>query len=308
MGNKTMTIGKKLPLVGITLVSLCGVLFWWLQPPSEPAIGSQVLAPTYQSAGSVSVTQLAERVTMVESLLAVETSARRRIEERLREMEERFSVGADSKRAFGLENRSTNTVTLLSPLSSSYAPGLENRHKDRPQVQAAKPPGNLRDALVQIGIASGTVEQILRRIGENRMALLSMREKATREGWADTDEYMAALETFADPSLSLRTEFGDEVYDRYLYTAGKSNRVLVTDTYSNSAAADIGIQPGDLVLRYASVAIFSMRDLKQATVDGVAGESVLIEWQHNGVHLNATVPRGPLGVEMEEVQDVPGGL
>lgn len=51
-----------------------------------------------------------------------------------------------------------------------------------------------------------------------------------------------------------------------------------------------------------------MRDLKQATVGGVSGESVLIEWQRDGVHMNTIVPRGPLGVEMEEVQYVPGEL
>lgn len=196
--------------------------------------------------------------------------------------------------------------TPLSPLSPSVSHSMENRHTDRSQVQTGKSPRNLRDALVQTGIDSGTVEKILLRIGENRMALLSMRDKTAREGGADTDEYMAALETLANPSLSLRTEFGDEVYDRYLYAAGKPNRVLITDIYPNSAAAYIGIQRGDVVLRYASVAIFSMRDLKQATVDGVAGDSALIEWQRDGVHMYANLPRGPIGVEMEEVQVVPG--
>lgn len=302
-----MTI-KKLLLTGITVVSLGGVLFWWLKPPSKSVTGSEVMAPANAAAGIVPGSKLALRVAMIEALLAEETSARSLIEQRLSELEERLSVGANIKRVAGPTNKYMVANTPLSPLSPLVYPSLGNRHTDKSQVQADKSPGNLRDALVQTGIDSGTVEQILLRIGENRMALLSMRDKAVREGRADTDEYMAALETLANPSLSLRTEFGDEVYDRYLYAAGKPNRVLITDIYPNSAAAHIGIQRDDVVLRYASVAIFSMRDLKQATVGGVAGESVLIEWQRNGVHMYATLPRGPIGVEMDEVQYVPGEL
>lgn len=302
-----MTV-KKLLLTGITVVSLGGILFWRLKPPSEPVTGSEVMVPANAVAGSAPGTQLAVRVAMIESLLAEETSVRRRIEQKLSELEERLQVGADIKQIAGTGNKLTAANTPLSPLSPSVSHSLENRHTDKSQVQADKSPGNLRDALVQTGIDSGTVEQILLRIGENRMALLSMRDKAAREGWADTDEYMVALDALANPSLSLRKEFGDEVYDRYLYAAGKPNRVLVTDIYPNSVAAHIGIQRDDVVLRYASVAIFSMRDLKQATVGGVSGESVLIEWQRDGVHMYATLPRGPIGVEMEEVQYVPGEL
>lgn len=299
---------KKLLLTGITVVSLGGILLWWLKPPHEPVTGSEVMAPANAGAGIVPGSKLALRVAMIESLLAEETSARSLIEQRLSELEERLSVGADIRRVAGTGNKYTAAKTPLSPLSPSVYPSMGNRLTEKSQVQAAKSPKNLGDALVQTGIDSGTVEQILLRIGENRMALLSMRDKAVREGRADTDEYMAALETLANPPLSLRTEFGDEVYDRYLYAAGKPNRVMITDIYPNSAAAHIGIQRDDVVLRYASAAIFSMRDLKQETVGGVAGESVLIEWQRDGVHMYATLPRGPIGVEMDEVQYVPGEL
>src|SRR3990172_3274010 len=169
-----MTV-KKLLLAGITVVSLGGVLFWWLKPPSEPVTGSAVMAPANAVAGSAPGIQLTAQVAMIESLLAEETSARRLIEQRLREIEERLSVDADIERVPGLENKHTAAGTHWSPLSPSVSHSLENRHTDKSQVQADKSPRNLRDALVQTGIDSGTVEKILFRIGENRMALLSMR-------------------------------------------------------------------------------------------------------------------------------------
>lgn len=277
---------KRYLLAGIAVVSLGSILFWWLQPPS----------------------QLAVRVAMIESFLAEETSARSRIEQRLRELEEQFSVVAYINRAPGPETKQVAAVTFESPLSPSVPPSLENRHTDKVQIQSDKLHRNLRDNLLQAGIDAGTAEQILLRVGENRMELLSMRNKAAREGWIDTVEYMDALETLAEPPTEIRTEFGDDVYDLYLYAADKPNRVLITDVYPNSAAANIGIQRGDIILRYASAAIFSMRDLKQATVSGVDREPVSVEWEHNGMYLNATVQRGPLGVEMEDVQYVPEEL
>lgn len=106
---------KRYLLAGIAVVSLGSILFWWLQPPS----------------------QLAVRVAMIESFLAEETSARSRIEQRLRELEERFSVVAYINRAPGPETKQVAAVTFESPLSPSVPPSLENRHTDKVQIQAA---------------------------------------------------------------------------------------------------------------------------------------------------------------------------
>jgi len=49
-------------------------------------------------------------------------------------------------------------------------------------------------------------------------------------------------------------------------------------------------------VRYAGERVFNVRDLNNLTVQGTAGESVLIEVERNGSPLQLTIPRGPVGI------------
>lgn len=279
-----VTIIKRL-LAGIAVVSIAGVVLWWLQSPSTPETAAALRAPTKVVAGSVPGNPLSDRVAMIEALLTEEAFARRSLEQRLQELEARLSTtGTNIKLVQALENRPTDTL----------------------QEHPAESPKNLGDALTRLGVARDTAEQIRRRVGENQMAILSLRDQAMRESWIDSPEYVAELDALSGSTMKLRAEFGDQIYDRYLYASGKPNRVLITDIYPNSAAVEAGIQHGDVVLRYASEYILSMNDLRQATVGGIAGKSVLVVLQRDGVSMYVTVPRGPLGLQMEAIRQVPG--
>jgi S1-C subfamily serine protease len=135
-------------------------------------------------------------------------------------------------------------------------------------------------------------------IGENRLAMLNLRDRAEREGWLNSARYANELRKLINPELNLREQFGDDMYDRFLYATGKSNRVIAAEVYPDSAAVASGILAGDVVRSYASTTIYSMNDLKQATLEGEAGESVLVVLERDGMVFSITVPRGPLGIEM----------
>ncbi len=166
---------------------------------------------------------------------------------------------------------------------------------------------SLKDVLSNSGIEQELVSRILDLIGKNKMDLLSLRDQAARNGWIDSDQYIEARAALADPSYELHTNLGSELYDHYLYAIGKDNRILIGEVYQNSQAEALGFLRGDMIIKYGQEYIFTMTDLIQATSGGDVGEPVLVEFQRDGMHMYETVQRGPLGIEMEAVSQIPIG-
>ena len=156
----------------------------------------------------------------------------------------------------------------------------------------------LQDKLLSAGLASETIHAIQNRVDRNRLEMLELRDSAIRDGWNETEEFTERMHEMSDPTRGLREEFGDEVYDEYLYASGRANRIRVREVYNGSAAADAGIRAGDILTGYASNRIFSMSELRQATVEGIAGENVLVEVVRDGIPITTTISRGPMGISM----------
>jgi hypothetical protein len=161
------------------------------------------------------------------------------------------------------------------------------------------------ETLTSAQIPLATAEAIRDLIAQNRLAMLRLRDQAEREGWINSTRYAQELRKLLDPTHGIRDQFGDDIYDRYLYASEIPNRVIATAVYPDSAASAAGIQEGDTVLSYASKNIYSMRDLQQATLEGEAGESVLVVLKRDGATLSITVPRGPLGIELRMESHAP---
>ncbi|MDH3450903.1 MAG: PDZ domain-containing protein [Gammaproteobacteria bacterium] len=160
--------------------------------------------------------------------------------------------------------------------------------------------------LVRAGIEPAVADAIQQRVSALEMERLYLRDQATREGWRDSDRFAEAMRELAQPAEALRREFGDQVYDQYLYAMGQGNRVLVASTLQDSPAAAAGIRAGDTVLSYAGERVYSISDLQSATVAGEPGASVVVELVRDGVRWYATVPRGPLGVRLDITRRAPG--
>lgn len=166
----------------------------------------------------------------------------------------------------------------------------------------------LGHTLIQNEIPRDIAEDIIKHIGENKMALLELRDQAFREGWIDSEKYLKKSLELSNPSAGLRNEFGDTIYDQYLYAVGETNRILIKDVYPDSQAEYAILKPGDVFIKYAGKIILTMNDLRIATASGVKGETVLVELQRNGAAVAVTVSRGPLGVEVEPIIQEPANL
>jgi hypothetical protein len=175
--------------------------------------------------------------------------------------------------------------------------------RSAPVEPGADPPGDggerRRQALVVAGLPPQRAAEILWREGQHEMQRLELRDQASREGWLGTERYFAELRALAAQSTPLRREIGDEAYDRYLFAAGEPNRVQVTSVIHGSPAEQVGVSPGDVLLRYGDERLFDAGDLRAATTSGERGELVRVQVLRGGGQVDLWVPRGPLGVRLD---------
>lgn len=153
-------------------------------------------------------------------------------------------------------------------------------------------------SLQQAGVDEGRAADLVQRIDRNQLAELDLRDEAARGGWLDSDEFDQRLDQLEDNAPDLRTELGDQAYDRYLFANGTPNRVVISTVIDGSAANAAGIEVRDVILSYAGQRLFTVQELQQATRAGVRGESVPVLLRRGPDNINLTVSRGPLGVTL----------
>ncbi len=232
------------------------------------------------------IEHLLEKIEMLEKQLAEEKAAHYQLDFLLNETNVEGDSDGNVKK-----NTSTakNIVKTLNIAKTSYQ----------------MPPETLKDSLCRSGVPLCIAEEVVIFVSKNKMAILELRDRANREEWIGSEKYKKKLLALSNLSAELREKYGDSIYDRYLYAKGETNRVMIKDVYSDSQAAYAYLQPGDIFLKYADNVIFTMNDLRNATADGIKGDSVVIELQRNGEYVTAAVSRGPLGVELEAIVQEP---
>ncbi len=94
----------------------------------------------------------------------------------------------------------------------------------------------------------------------------------------------------------LREELGDAEYERYLTAQGEPATVGVTQVLDSSPASQAGLLPGDRIVSYDGERVFSVSDLRDLTLEGSPGEDVIIEIDRDGVRMQLSLPRGPVGI------------
>jgi len=94
----------------------------------------------------------------------------------------------------------------------------------------------------------------------------------------------------------LRQELGDYEYERYLVANNRPTSVGVGTVLESSPGQVAGLQPGDQIVSYDGQRVFSTVDLNQQTMQGVPGESVVVDFLRDGVPMQVVVPRGPIGI------------
>jgi len=271
----------KASLFTLVIIAL-GWIFWH-------GFSDSPTVTTAAPAQPVAVNALQQRINELEQQI-LELQARNvTIEQRLQALEQ--------------ASKAVHTATLT-PSDTRDQPDAHRGNTDLPRKVLKRPP-TLAQKLSDAGLPDDTVQRIRERIGQNRLALLELRNRAIREGWIDSTKYFEKAQALGNPALGLREQEGDAVYDQYLYAAGRANRVLVSEVYAGSAAEQAGIQSGDMIIGYAQQKVYSMQDLQQATTDGRDGEMVLVELKRDSQIIDTSVPRGPLGIAMTATREKP---
>lgn len=267
----------------LTLISVTVIVSVWylntLQP--EPVSPKNPVKPEIDSGTNIS---LDERVRSIEAKLIKSKNDLQDMAQKLSQIEQQLQQSQSDRNSFDSPALSSDSVHQA--------------------TEIVKPP-TLHDKLTSSNIPLDTIQRIQSRVGENRLARLELRDKAIREDWLDTPEYIEQQQQLPSPTDGLREEFGDEIFDQYLYASGRPNRIIVREVFSGSAAAQAGIESGDLIISYASNPVYRMSDLQQATTEGYSGEIVLLELLRDDLPLSTSVPRGPLGISMSVINRQP---
>lgn len=268
MTNRSLTILS---------LSLVAVILWLaFKPSSTPETKNKSEGQVV--AGTAQIEQLDQRISLLEQDLSDEIAARLALEERLALYEQ---TSTQSERPV----TNTNSLSLRDNSSNQIAES---------NIEEA----TIEEKLIAEGMPSETIQAMKLTVDQNQLEMLQLRDSAIREGWEESAEFSEQMFALRNPYRGLKEEFGDEAYDLYLYATGTPNRVEIREVYSGSAADDAGIKPGDIFVSYASNPIYSMSTLRQSTLEGAAGETIMVELIRDNKSFTTSVPRGPLGISM----------
>ena len=145
--------------------------------------------------------------------------------------------------------------------------------------------------LIEGGFSEDEARRILQQESEASFRSMQLLWEAQRSG-----EDVNRFDRSVNPQALLRDELGDAAYARYLEAQGQQTSVRVTQVLNGSPAKSAGLQPGDQLVSYNGERIFNVGDLRNLTMQGEPGEDVVIEVERDGVRMQLTVPRGPIGI------------
>jgi C-terminal processing protease CtpA/Prc len=195
---------------------------------------------------------------------------------------------------------------------------LEQTAELKPEAETAAPPSkeNVRanwfnraltsTALVKAGISEDVAADIVRRKNDLELRKLQLRDRATREGYANTARFLQEMTELMAEKTTLREDLGDATYDRYLYANKRPNRVVATSVMEGSAAELAGMKDGDIILTYGQLKVYGWNELKKSTLLGELDEYVSVDILREGQLMSLWMPRGPLGVRLGTARVEPG--
>jgi TolA-binding protein len=165
-----------------------------------------------------------------------------------------------------------------------------SREERRQMFARRNSPEGRAERLVDAGIEPGLASWIVQREEELQMESLRARFEAGQSG-EPSDFYREQTTT-----NTLREELGDPDYERYLGANGRATSVGIGSVIGSSPAQNAGLRPGDEITGYDGQRVFTMTDINLASLDGPAGQNVVIDIVRDGMPMQVALPRGPLGI------------
>ena len=141
--------------------------------------------------------------------------------------------------------------------------------------------------LIVAGFAPERAEWITRRVQELRLQAMQAQSESRREGRPPPVDTAA---------VTLRTELGDEDYERFLMARGVPASVKVMEVLPSSPGERAGLQRGDEIFSYDGKRVFNVQELNELTLVAASGEPVVVDVRRDGENLRIVLPRGPIGI------------
>jgi len=267
--------------VAVSVIAGFAVGAWVIS--ATPTAGQESAAmPSSRDAGSADT--LAERLLSLEQLIAEEREARLELAGQVQDLIddlERDAVAAASPAA---ENSAGNGRR-----EESRGGGLRRAQDFTAMIRRFE--DRRLQSLMENGFSEDEARRVLQRESEAEFKSMQLAWEAQREG-TPADQLPAS----SDPQALLRADLGDADYERFLMAQGQPTSIQITRVLNGSPGSEAGLQPGDQIVSYDGERVFNVTDLRELTMRGAAGEDVVMEIDRDGVRMQLSVPRGPVGI------------
>ena len=133
--------------------------------------------------------------------------------------------------------------------------------------------------LLELDLSASVLADVKHRYQQNRLEILDLRNRATREAWVDSARFNEEVRKL---ERELRHQLGPDDYDVLLYATGKPNRVVLQQVLAGSSAEDAGLEPEDVVVRYGTLEIFHPSDLAEASTRSATSSNIKLGTTRRG--------------------------
>lgn len=272
-------MGKILPAIAISLLVGFAAASWIYTAETEPEVATSTLEAASSFDAGLPVEK---RIAALESAVSDERFARQLLQEEV------FYLTTELEQITGIYD--PEVPQEISAEEAVAEPGDSRRSRSEERRYRNSLEGRI-GRLIEAGFLPSQASMIAHRESELQMLSLRTRYEAERSG--DPVDFFRSRNASSD---ALRQELGDADYERYLAANNRSTSVTISSVIESSPAQSAGLQPGDEIVRYDGERVFNMTDLTRQTMDGAAGQNVIVDIMRNGQPMQIVMPRGPVGI------------
>ena len=265
--------------IAVSLLAGFAVAALMISPPDDSPVAAPEVTEFDSSADNN------DRLVALEDAVSAERKARQLLEEELFILYEELESLEGARAA-------NNAPQVVAEIDEAMADARTREIRARSQGGLASDTDRRRAALIEAGFSAVRADWIIQRESALRMEAMQTRYEAMRAGDSPSMGYY----DFATPEIGLREEMGVAQFETYLQAQGRSTAVGVGAVYESSPAQSAGLQPGDEITHYDGARVFNTFDLTRQTMEGGAGENVVVNITREGMPMQVVIPRGPLGI------------
>lgn len=157
-----------------------------------------------------------------------------------------------------------------------------------------------RDALVDAGVAPRDVERVLERFEATEITRAELEATRRRRRLTPLE-----TQTLRELDSTLEQEIGTDDFDRLRFAQGVDNGLEVLGVLKGGPAYHAGLQPGDIVLRYAGERVDDVNQLMRLAKTTEPGPGLVVVFRRDGQVLEGPIRAGDPAMGMRPVSHRP---